>query len=64
MVKRTNTHIIRILQPDSEVLENVTQGFHTILRSREQAQIYHIASDRAPASQVDPRYGVPRKAIA
>lgn len=37
LIKRTNTDIIRMLQPDSEVLENVTQGFHTMLRSREQA---------------------------
>lgn len=37
LVKRTNTDMIRVLQPDSEVLENVTQGFHTMLRSRERA---------------------------
>jgi len=37
LVKRTNTNIVGVLQPDSEVLENVTQGFHTMLRSRERA---------------------------
>lgn len=35
LVKRTNTDIVGVLQSDSEVLENVTQDFHTMLRSRE-----------------------------
>ncbi|MCJ1436743.1 hypothetical protein MMC27_006125, partial [Xylographa pallens] len=37
LVKRTNTAMVEILEPSSEVLENVTQGFHTMLRSRERA---------------------------
>lgn len=37
LVKRTNIDIIGVLQPDSEVLENVTQGFHKMLQSRERA---------------------------
>ena len=30
--------IVEVLKPSSEVLENLTQDFHTMLRSREQAQ--------------------------
>ena len=37
LVKRTNTDIVKGLQSDSEALENVTQGFHTMLQSRERA---------------------------
>lgn len=35
VVKRTNTHILGVLEPDSEVLEIISQDFHTMLRSRE-----------------------------
>lgn len=38
LVKRTNTNVLEVLQPGSEVLENLTQDFHTMLRSREQAK--------------------------
>ena len=38
LVKRTNTNIVKVLQPGSEVLENLTQGFNTMLRSREEAR--------------------------
>ena len=36
LVKRTNTRILATLKPDSETLENLSQEFHTMLRSREQ----------------------------
>jgi hypothetical protein len=35
LLKRTNTRIIETLRPGSEVLEIITQEFHTMLRSRE-----------------------------
>lgn len=35
LVKKTNTPVVGVLRPDSEVLENVTQDFHAMLRSRE-----------------------------
>jgi hypothetical protein len=35
LLKRTNVNILRTLEPDSEVLESITQDFHTMLRSRE-----------------------------
>ena len=38
IVKTANTDILEVLKPSSEVLENLTQDFHTMLRSREQAQ--------------------------
>ena len=38
VVKRPNMKILRILDPASEVLENLTQDFHTMLRRREQTQ--------------------------
>ena len=38
VVKRANTDILKVLEPSSEVLEILTQDFHTMLRSREQAQ--------------------------
>ena len=38
VVKTTNTDLLEVLKPSSEVLENLTQDFHTMLRSREQAQ--------------------------
>ncbi|KAL9041630.1 MAG: hypothetical protein Q9214_004041, partial [Letrouitia sp. 1 TL-2023] len=38
VVKPANTDILEVLKPSSEVLENLTQDFHTMLRSREQAQ--------------------------
>ena len=38
VVKTANTDILKVLKPSSEVLENLTQDFHTMLRSREQAQ--------------------------
>ncbi len=34
--KRTATSILNTLNPNSEVLEIITQEFHTMLRSREQ----------------------------
>ena len=34
--KRTTTSILKTLDPNSEVLEIITQDFHTMLRSREQ----------------------------
>lgn len=37
VVKPANTDILEVLKPSSEVLENLTQDFHTMLRSREQA---------------------------
>ena len=45
VVKRANTDILEVLMPSSEVLEILTQDFHTMLRSREQAQkpSIHIA---------------------
>ncbi len=42
VVKRANTDILEVLEPCSEVLENLTQDFHTMLRSREQAQSLSI----------------------
>ncbi|MCJ1231793.1 hypothetical protein MMC12_008472 [Toensbergia leucococca] len=38
VVKPANTDILEVLKPSSEVLENLTQDFHTMLRYREQAQ--------------------------
>ena len=38
LVTRADTNILEVLKPSSEVLENLTQDFHTMLRSREQAQ--------------------------
>ncbi|KAL6716102.1 hypothetical protein ACLMJK_005668 [Lecanora helva] len=38
VVKNANTNILGVLKPSSEVLENLTQDFHTMLRSREQAR--------------------------
>lgn len=38
VVKPANTDILEVLKPSSEILENLTQDFHTMLRSREQAQ--------------------------
>ena len=38
VVKIVNTDILEVLKPSSEVLENLTQDFHTMLRSREQTQ--------------------------
>ena len=38
LVKTPNMNILEVLKPSSEVLENLTQDFHTMLRSREQAQ--------------------------
>src|SRR5436190_19970379 len=35
LLKRTNIGILNALKPDSEVLEIITQEFHTMLRSRE-----------------------------
>ena len=42
VVKRANTDILKVLEPSSEVLENLTQEFHSMLRSREQAQYSSI----------------------
>ena len=42
VVKPANTDILEVLKPSSEVLENLTQDFHTMLRSREQAQMISI----------------------
>ena len=38
VLKSANTDILEVLKPGSEVLENLTQDFHTMLRYREQAQ--------------------------
>lgn len=35
LFKRTNVNILRTLEPDSEVLQIITQDFHTMLRTRE-----------------------------
>ncbi|OCK72963.1 hypothetical protein K432DRAFT_365414 [Lepidopterella palustris CBS 459.81] len=35
VARRTNTSILGVLEPDSEVLENVTNDFHNLRRSRE-----------------------------
>ena len=37
LVKRTNIDIVEVLQSDFKMLENMTHGFHKMLRSREQA---------------------------
>ena len=37
LVKSTNTNILGVLKPDSEVLEDLTKRFHTMMRSRERA---------------------------
>ena len=39
IVKRPNTRILRTLAPSSEALENINQEFHTLLRSRELANL-------------------------
>lgn len=34
IVRRTNTGILRVLQPNSEVLARISTAFHTLLRRR------------------------------
>jgi len=36
LLKQTNPKILAVLQSDSEVLERVQNGFHTMIRSRRQ----------------------------
>jgi hypothetical protein len=36
VLKQTNTEIVAVLKSDSEVLERVQHGFHTMIRSRGQ----------------------------
>ena len=36
MLKQTNPEILAVLKSDSEVLERVQNGFHTMIRSRAQ----------------------------
>ena len=39
VVKPVKTNILKVLKPNSEVLENLTRDFHTMLLSREEAEI-------------------------
>lgn len=42
VLKQTNTEILAVLKSDSEILERVQNGFHTMIRSRAQDRLLPI----------------------